>query len=164
MCIKPLFFYDLSPIFFNRGIECSSLSTLNINLCITFWCYILSGSIGGILGLVQSVQMILKVSFVFYYVDLSLVIIFLKKKKICYIIIYCGIIEQPMLFEVFLNQTDVVWNFNFMLNYIDLDFFLFIAAILFWSPSFVKHFLQSQHIKITIFTKMPENQGYIKIK
>lgn len=81
MCIKPLFFYDLSPIFFNRGIECSSLSTLNINLCITFWCYILSGSIGGILGLVQSVQMILKVSFVFYYVDLSLVIIFLKKKK-----------------------------------------------------------------------------------
>lgn len=88
----------------------------------------------------------------------------LKKKKICYIIIYCGIIEQPMLFEVFLNQTDVVWNFNFMLNYIDLDFFLFIAAILFWSPSFVKHFLQSQHLKITIFTKMPENQGYIKIK
>ena len=85
-------------------------------------------------------------------------------KKKCYIIIYCGIIEQPMLFEVFLNQTDVVWNFNFMLNYIDLDFFLFIAAILFWSPSFVKHFLQSQHIKITIFTKMPENQGYIKIK
>ena len=70
--------------------------------------------------------------------------------------------------------TYVIWGisepnwccveFQFHVKLYWFGFFLFIAAILFWSPSFVKHFLQSQHIKITIFTKMPENQGYIKIK
>ena len=140
-------------------------------MCITFWCYILSGSIGGILGLVQSLQLILKVSFVFYYVDLSLVIIvfFLKKMLHHYILWYnwatyvvWGISELNWCCVEFQFHVILSW-FGFFfgllpLSYLDL---LVLSNI---SCNFFFFFLRKNISCNLSILKLPFLQNFLKIK